>query len=664
MPEKAGVRRSGGRQPCAAVGYTRPPVGAEAIPAQLRDLVGGTLADGYRLDEIIGSGGMGVVFAAQQLKLRREVAIKILDPAVADAARARRFRREAESVARLDHVNCLQVFDFGTTDDGLHFMVMPRLQGHTLSRLLREENLSPRRALELVVQILAGLEHAHGQGLIHRDLKPANIFLVDAVAEADAEPAQIVKIVDFGIAKIVSGVGSTDNMTVAGTIFGTPRYMSPEQCAGGNVDARTDVYAAGIMLYEMLAGQVPFDDPEDPTQVIHQHILTPVPALPSSVPRPVSELVMAMLKKERANRVQSIDVAHARLREIRHRLANGTLLKIAPADFRPAVSADGAAAAHGRFAHWRLVAASVGVVAVIAGTVAMMRADSEAKVEATETVEVELEPGGAVVSVASPEDPVEDPVTALIKSIPSGPQAEQAQIDTLDAMLADRAFPAATEAISHLLDDFPKDARLHVRNGRALREADAAKALAAYARAIELRPTLLSEEAFVQELLALMRRPAVAEAALDLAIRQLGHVGGDYLVTRVNDDANPIPYADRHRALRALDDIGRTDAVDGPLNLALDLWQASDALEPCVAYGDALTAIDEDPAAYYLGSVHRSTPPKKCAGLRERRREVGDALAARFEIAASDWVVPAAFAKKKRPRKRSGGGFLRRIGIR
>jgi serine/threonine protein kinase len=278
--------------------------GAEAIPAELRDLLGNTIADGYRLDDIIGSGGMGVVFAAEQLKLRRPVAIKILDPAVADPARERRFKREAESVARLDHVNCLQVFDFGTTPEGLHYMVMPQLQGHTLSRLLREENLPPRRAMQLVIQILAGLEHAHGQGLIHRDLKPANIFLVAGDDAGD----EIVKIVDFGIAKIIDDDADSSFQTRAGVMFGTPAYMSPEQAVGEPVDARSDLYALGIVLYRMIAGTVPHRGKTVIDQMRKRATLD-IPALPSPVPPEVSDFMQWLCTRDAHERCPSASKA-------------------------------------------------------------------------------------------------------------------------------------------------------------------------------------------------------------------------------------------------------------------------------------------------------------------------------------------------------------------
>jgi serine/threonine-protein kinase len=284
----------------------------ESLPKELSQLLGQTIAGRYRLDELLGSGGMGVVFGGRQVELKRPIAVKVLDPEVADSERgARRFKREAESVARLDHVNCLQVYDYGTTSNGLHFMVMPRLSGRPLSEMIDGKTLPPRYALELIEQVLSGLTHAHGQGLVHRDLKPSNIFVV----RAEDSGAEVVKIVDFGIAKIVDDDPDTSFQTRTGLLFGTPAYMSPEQAVGEPIDARSDLYTTGIVLYCLIVGDVPHRGMSVMDQLRKRATLE-VPGLPEPCPPEVSELIASLSAREPHDRFADAVTARARVREI------------------------------------------------------------------------------------------------------------------------------------------------------------------------------------------------------------------------------------------------------------------------------------------------------------------------------------------------------------
>lgn len=654
-------------------------VGDAGVPGVVLDdpqqLVGHTIVGRFRVDGVLGLGGMGAVMRCHHLGLQRDIAVKILHPEMSTNAQiAARFAREAQTMSRMNHPNCVRVLDFGEFDVGgpsMQYLAMELLSGCELAELMLRP-LGPERAMELMDQVFAGLEHAHAAGVVHRDLKPENVFVT-----TDHEDEELLKIVDFGIAKIVSGRGAKDNMTVAGTIFGTPKYMSPEQCAGGEIDERTDVYAAGVILYEMLAGHPPFDDANDPIQVIHKHILEPVPPLPSTVPAPLNQLVMGMLAKEKANRVQNITDARASMTEIRRNMANGTVMSLASATLLPSNPA--LATLNGPASAATTVAASFGsgrrpLAAAVAllvslGTIAwLMRDSSESdsvepeSTAAAVTEDVEPEPAAPVPTPAALVGALaSDVVPALI---PGGPRASAEQLARLDALLADRKSEAVAESVRRLLDDYPKDERLHLRNARALRDSDAPKALAAYAKALELRPSLLDDAAVVEELLALMRRKEVEDTAIDLAIRHLGTHGLAYLLERVNDDARPVDYADRHRALRTIEDADRDSEINVELNLVLNLWQASEAQDRCKTFAGALDEIEREPAAYYLGSLDRVRAPKKCAGLDTRRIEVRDALAAQFVIDEADWVVPAGYANKKKRGGRRKGGVLRRLGLR
>lgn len=231
-----------------------------AMPAPIDPLVGRTLDEKYRLDEHLGAGGMGTVYRATHLLIDRPVAIKVLNPRyVEDEAAQTRFRREARAAGRLQHANAVTVTDFGSTSDGLVYIVMELLEGHTLRDVLaREAPLDVARAVSIMLQISSAVAAAHGAGIIHRDLKPANIFIVQ---RKDAPP--FVKVLDFGIAKLAAEALDDDDpqvtLTQVGAMIGTPRYMSPEQCDGAPLTPAADVYSLGIILYEMLTGTTPFN---------------------------------------------------------------------------------------------------------------------------------------------------------------------------------------------------------------------------------------------------------------------------------------------------------------------------------------------------------------------------------------------------------------------
>jgi serine/threonine-protein kinase len=244
--------------------------------------IGRTLDGRYEVMGRLGEGGAGVVYRGRQAHLGRFVAIKVLhqDAAVIPEWR-RRFEREARALSALAHPNVVPVTDFGI-DNGLPFLVMELLQGKTLGELIKEGPLPLWRALDIFSQTLRGLAFAHSKGIVHRDMKPANVFLQELPDQADH-----VRLLDFGMVKFLEGSGSRtvpENLTRHGVMIGTPAYMSPEQVKGAPSDARTDVYAAGILLFELLAGKRPFNA-DSFEGYMGAHLTQPVPSLAKLRPK-------------------------------------------------------------------------------------------------------------------------------------------------------------------------------------------------------------------------------------------------------------------------------------------------------------------------------------------------------------------------------------------
>src|SRR5688572_17756924 len=219
-----------------------------------KDALIGTLVDGrYRIDAQIGEGGMGVVYRALHIALNKTLALKVLRGEMAkDAEVVQRFIQEAQAATSIGHENIIDINDFGRLPDGTVYFVMEYLNGLPLNDLIKRGGSIPvGQAVEIIRQIAGALGTAHQRGIIHRDMKPDNVYIVPR-----GETQNFVKVLDFGIAKVG---GASNKLTRTGMVFGTPHYMSPEQAAGQSVDARTDIYALGVIMYEMFTGRVPFD---------------------------------------------------------------------------------------------------------------------------------------------------------------------------------------------------------------------------------------------------------------------------------------------------------------------------------------------------------------------------------------------------------------------
>ncbi len=266
-------------------------------------LIGHVIDGKYKLVARLGEGGMSVVYRARRVHIGDDVAVKILTGKyVKDDAALERFRREARAAAMLRHPNVITIHDFGETDDehAPAFIVMEFIKGTPLRELLRsEDHFSVERGVRLMRGICAGVGAAHRQGVVHRDLKPENILVV---APDDDFEVESVRVVDFGLAKLLADAGGTST----GSIVGTPFYMSPEQCLGEPLDARSDVYSLGAMFYEVLSGKKPFEA-ETVSGVINRHLYEPPAPLPItlSIPRRISTGIMHALAKDPDDRPQT-----------------------------------------------------------------------------------------------------------------------------------------------------------------------------------------------------------------------------------------------------------------------------------------------------------------------------------------------------------------------
>jgi serine/threonine-protein kinase len=303
----------------------------DAAPSM--DALLGTVVDGrYRIDIRIGEGGMGVVYKATHTSLNKTIALKVLRGEMAkDAEVVQRFIQEAQAASSIGHENIIDISDFGRLPDGTVYFVMEYLNGQPLNDLIKRGGSIPvGEAMQILRLIASALGAAHQRGIVHRDLKPDNIYLIKR-----GETANFVKVLDFGIAKVG---GASNKLTRTGMVFGTPHYMSPEQAAGQSVDARTDIYALGVIMYEMFTGRVPFDA-DTFMAVLTKHMFEkPEPMSNPHAERhlgALEQITMRALEKKPENRYQTM---HELVEDLDRVAGGGRPRALTPATPSPALA--------------------------------------------------------------------------------------------------------------------------------------------------------------------------------------------------------------------------------------------------------------------------------------------------------------------------------------
>jgi len=259
----------------------------------------------YKIVGKIGAGGMGIVYKAIDTKLKRNVAIKLLPPALnMDSESSERFIHEAQAASALDHNNICTIYEIDETKDGQTFIVMACYEGKTLKQIIDEGTLSVNKSIDIITQIAKGLAKAHEKGIVHRDIKPSNIFITDE---------GVVKIIDFGLAKLTN----MTRITKSGSTLGTANYISPEQVLGKEVDGKTDIWSLGVLFYEMLSGRIPFRGEYEQAiiySIINRKII-PLESIVPHVPKAVIDIVNGCLQKDREKRFTSVEEVLLKLKE-------------------------------------------------------------------------------------------------------------------------------------------------------------------------------------------------------------------------------------------------------------------------------------------------------------------------------------------------------------
>lgn len=420
----------------------------------LADQLIGMVVGGYRIETLLGEGGMGLVYQARHELIDRRFAIKVLRPEVADdVAMVKNFLAEAQTLSAIKHPNIIDIVGFGLLPDGRQYMVMEYLEGRTLEQEMADGRLSLERVFYLAEQTLSALTAAHSVEVIHRDLKPSNVFLAKG-----SGGIEVVKLLDFGLARhqpvALAGLGAV-NAGVS-MVAGTPEYVAPEQAQGGMPEKSSDLYAFGAMLFELVTGQLPFkqapDAPDRIAALLHAHATQRAPtpaAVGVEVPAELSELLAELLQKNPADRPISADVVRLRVESMRQSL---------PAAQRPISLVVRSPTSTARLAsparRWPVSAAVVALIAIFvplvillgsgSGSAAVTQGRSELPLPAAPVVPPVLPPPAPVEVVESPPPPAPAPLPVAPEAPPKRARTRPAPLEMKSGCTPDARWRAAS----------------------------------------------------------------------------------------------------------------------------------------------------------------------------------------------------------------------------
>ncbi|MCC6214909.1 MAG: serine/threonine protein kinase [Polyangiaceae bacterium] len=595
-------------EPLAPLEAPAPP--ASSVRGAPHPLVGRLLAERFQVVELLGQGGMGAVFRAEHVHMKKPVALKVLHRVMTYLPEVvARFEREAVAAGRIDHPHVATALDFGRLEDGSFYLVLEYVDGRSLGSLLKQGPLPQTRAVQVAAQVAEALAAAHAAGIVHRDLKPENVMLIERAGEGD-----FVKVLDFGIAKVAAAEGSSgEAITRAGTVFGTPEYMAPEQASGREVDARADLYALGAIVYDMLAGRPPFHA-EDVAETLRLQIAGALPPFPGGIDPELEALARALLEKDAARRPQSAAEVAAQLRTLHDRMARNdpgsvsvpeALTSRSDAASQPSLdwrssgpgTLPGAPGGARAPSHAQIdPAASGGALGPLAPLEPLLARLRAIPPRTLAGIAIPLWVGAMVVLAA-----VAVPMAVLLiwvgrrapapaaASAREAPAAEEvrsaarppeAPLDPEHAALLTRAARGEKAALESLEGVAPE--RRTVSDWTALargkmESGDVAGALEADRRALELDATLAGDTTLLRHVRKAAGTPETAEAALRLAAQRLGARGADLLYDVWVGTKRITPTTQLAKDLVYSDEVRR--AASPALAIALDLRAAESCAE-------------------------------------------------------------------------------------